>query len=162
MEVRERFVWKADAYNYLARPEVLVKLWKIEIRSKLLNTEHQSYGRDSSSLNFCKIWKGLWIPIALIRKERIVPSTSTLISGISSPPSAIFPGNFCSSQICNTLSNQCQTNEQSCRTRWTHFWKQVELSWMRTRQNKREKFVKENYGIDSIVKSMMHFLSQLT
>lgn len=33
---------------------------------------------------------------------------------------------------------------------------------MRTRQNKKEKFVKENYGIDSIVKSMMHFLSQLT
>lgn len=26
----------------------------------------------------------------------------------------------------------------------------------------KKKFVKENYGIDSIVKSMMHFLSQLT
>lgn len=70
MELRERFVWKDDAYNKTSQdPRFQVKLWKIEIRSKLLNTVHQSYGRDSSSLNFCKILKGLCIPIAL-HKER--------------------------------------------------------------------------------------------
>lgn len=59
MELRERFVCEDDAYNYPARHEVLGKIWKIEIQSKLLNTAHQSLGYDSSSMNFCKNMEGI-------------------------------------------------------------------------------------------------------